>query len=116
MLQSGNGPAKTVDPAPALRVIHQPTVDRVDRQLVDQAEVARLLTDHGVAWPTDTAFGRCGTSFALRPSRSAAVEVRKRALQVLTVRPTEAAHLFGESPLVPLSDGTFEATTPHRKV
>ena len=40
----------------------------------------------------------------------------KLAVGVLRIMQTEAPHLFGDYQLVPLPDGTFEATTPHRKV
>jgi thymidylate synthase (FAD) len=52
----------------------------------------------------------------MRASRHAEVEIRKLAVQVLEVMRHEAAHVFGDYQLVPLPDGTFEATTPHRKV
>jgi thymidylate synthase (FAD) len=52
----------------------------------------------------------------LRGSRHAETEIRKLAITVLRIMQQEAPHLFGDYELVPLSDGTFEATTPHRKV
>jgi thymidylate synthase (FAD) len=52
----------------------------------------------------------------MRGSRHAEVEIRKLAVKVLQIMQTEAPHLFGDYQLVPLPDGTFEATTPHRKV
>lgn len=52
----------------------------------------------------------------LRASRHAEVEIRKLAVQVLRILQGEAPHLFGDYELTPLPDGTFEATTPHRKV
>ncbi len=52
----------------------------------------------------------------LRASRHAEVEIRKLAVQVLRLMQAEAPHIFGDYQLVPLPDGTFEATTPHRKV
>src|SRR4029077_14256400 len=52
----------------------------------------------------------------LRASRHAEVEIRKLAVQVLEIMKTEAPNLFGDYQLVPFPDGTFEATTPHRKV
>lgn len=52
----------------------------------------------------------------LRSSRHAETEIRKLAVAVLKVLQAEAPHLFGDYTLVPLPDGTFEATTPHRKV
>src|ERR1700722_20228935 len=52
----------------------------------------------------------------LRASRHAEVEIRQLAVQVLRLMQKEAPHLFGDYELIPLGDGTFEATTPHRKV
>jgi thymidylate synthase (FAD) len=52
----------------------------------------------------------------MRASRHAEVEIRKLAVAVLRIMQQEAANLFGDYTLEPLGDGTFEATTPHRKV
>jgi thymidylate synthase (FAD) len=52
----------------------------------------------------------------LRGNRHAETEIRKLAIAVLKVLQTEAPNLFGDYRLVPLADGTFEATTEHRKV
>jgi thymidylate synthase (FAD) len=52
----------------------------------------------------------------LRGSRHADTEIRKLAIAVLRRMQQEAPHLFGDYELVPLSDGTCEAQTPHRKV
>jgi thymidylate synthase (FAD) len=52
----------------------------------------------------------------LRGSRHAETEIRKLAIAVLRLMQAEAPHLFGDYELVPLPDGTFEASTPHRKV
>jgi thymidylate synthase (FAD) len=42
------------DPARDMKVIHEPTVYLVGRQVVDEEEIDRFLADHGVAWQTDT--------------------------------------------------------------
>ena len=52
----------------------------------------------------------------MRASRHADVEIRKLAVCVLQVMQKEAPALFADYQLVALPDGTFEATTPHRKV
>jgi thymidylate synthase (FAD) len=52
----------------------------------------------------------------LRGNRHAETEIRKLAIAVLKVMQTEAPNLFDDYQLVPLPDGTFEATTTHRKV
>ncbi|MCS6975375.1 MAG: FAD-dependent thymidylate synthase [Gemmatales bacterium] len=52
----------------------------------------------------------------MRASRQAEVEIRKLAVQILRIMQTEAPNLFGDYQLHPLPDGTFEASTAHRKV
>jgi thymidylate synthase (FAD) len=52
----------------------------------------------------------------MRASRHAEVEIRKLAVAVLRLMQQEAPNLFADYSLVPLGDGTFEASTPHRKV
>src|SRR5438105_7348104 len=42
------------DPAHDIRVLHEPAVYLVGRQIVDEAEMARFLAAHGVSWQTDT--------------------------------------------------------------
>src|SRR5262249_18958803 len=42
------------DPAGDIRVIREPTVYLVGRQVVDDAVLDRFLADHGVSWQTDT--------------------------------------------------------------
>jgi len=52
----------------------------------------------------------------MRGSKHAEVEIRKLAVQVLRIMQVEAPHVFGDYKIIPLSDGTHEAITPHRKV
>lgn len=52
----------------------------------------------------------------MRASRHAETEIRKLAVKVLEIMKVEAPHLFQDYQLLPLPDGTFEATTAHRKV
>jgi thymidylate synthase (FAD) len=52
----------------------------------------------------------------LRGSRHAETEIRKLAVAVLKIMQQEAPNLFRDYELIPLPDGTFEATTAHRKV
>lgn len=52
----------------------------------------------------------------LRGSRHAETEIRKLAVAVLNIMRREAPNLFQDYELIPLADGTFEATTAHRKV
>jgi thymidylate synthase (FAD) len=41
-------------PAPDVRVLREPAVYLVGRQVVDAAELDRFLSEHGVSWQTDT--------------------------------------------------------------
>src|SRR5215468_6414846 len=41
------------NPATDIRVVREPTVYLVGRQVVDEAERDRFLADHGVSWQTD---------------------------------------------------------------
>jgi thymidylate synthase (FAD) len=52
----------------------------------------------------------------MRASRHAEPEIRKLAVAVLRIMYVEAPNLFRDYELAPLPDGTFEASTPHRKV
>jgi thymidylate synthase (FAD) len=52
----------------------------------------------------------------MRASRHAETEIRKLAVAVLRVMQAEAPNLFTDYALTDLGDGTFEATTPYRKV
>lgn len=52
----------------------------------------------------------------MRASRHAEPEIRRLAVKVLQTLQQEAPHLFGDYTLESLPDGTFEATTLHKKV
>ncbi len=52
----------------------------------------------------------------MRASRHAETEIRKLAVAMLRILQAESPNLFGDYQLVDLGDGTFEATTPYRKV
>jgi thymidylate synthase (FAD) len=54
MLQLGKGQVTDIHAGRNIRVIHEPTVYLVGRQIVDTAEVDRFLADHSVRWQTDT--------------------------------------------------------------
>ena len=54
------------------------------------------------------------SEFDVSPFLSAGENVL--AVQVLKIMQREAPNLFGDYELMPLPDGTFEATTQHRKV
>ncbi len=64
-----------------------------------------------------TANGRSLRHFCeQRGSRHADPEIRKLANKVFDVLVAESPNLFGDYSKTPLPDGTFELTTPHRKV
>src|SRR5205823_11903552 len=42
------------DPTASIRVLHEPTVYLVGRQVLEPAELDRFLADHGVSWESDT--------------------------------------------------------------
>ena len=54
MLQLGKTEVNGFDPSRDIRIIHEPTVYLVGRQIVDAVVVDRFLADHGVSWQTDT--------------------------------------------------------------
>src|SRR6516165_3586548 len=54
MVVLGARPMSAFDPARDIRVLREPTVYLVGRQVVDTAAVERFLADHGVSWQTDT--------------------------------------------------------------
>jgi thymidylate synthase (FAD) len=47
-------PMPVIDPGRDIRVLREPTVYLVGRQVVDDGELDRFLADHGVAWESDT--------------------------------------------------------------
>jgi len=52
----------------------------------------------------------------MRASRHAETEIRKLAVAMLRILQKEAPNLFSDYELTDLGDGTYEATTPYRKV
>lgn len=71
------------------------------------AETRIALTGNARAWRNFV---------ELRCSRHADAEIRRLACRVLTVMQAEAPNLFGDYRRMPLPDGSFEVTTPYRKV
>lgn len=125
------------DPTRDIRILHEPTVYLVGRQVVDETEVERFLADHGVSWQTDTEVagehlaeiaGRlCYLSFARpRPGGNKAYlghikevghgSVLEHAVWNFVFTGLSRSCCCCCDELVPLGDGTFEATTAHRKV
>jgi thymidylate synthase (FAD) len=54
MLQLGMTSVSGFDPARDVRIIREPSVYLVGRQIVDASVVDRFLGDHGVSWQSDT--------------------------------------------------------------
>jgi thymidylate synthase (FAD) len=52
----------------------------------------------------------------MRASRHAETEIRKLGIAMLRILQREAPNLFGDYELIDLGDGTYEASTPFRKV
>src|SRR5262249_46727838 len=90
--------------------------DRTQRRKLARQAARSVLPN-----ATETKIFVTANARALRPfiemrgSRHAEVEIRKLAMKVLEVMQAEAPNLFSDYQRVSLPDGTFEATTPHRK-
>lgn len=54
MIQLGSAHVPGFDPARDIRVIQDPVVYLLGRQIVDSATLDRFLADHGVTWQSDT--------------------------------------------------------------
>src|SRR5438093_10457273 len=50
----GKDPMALFDPGKDIRILRDPTVYLVGRQVMDSRELDRFLADHGVSWQTDT--------------------------------------------------------------
>src|SRR5258708_28681541 len=94
--------------------------DEPDRTL--RRKLARQAARSGLPNATETKIFVSANARALRhfiemlASRHAAPGIRKLAVAVLRIMYVEAPNLFRDYELAPLPDGTFEASTPHRKV
>jgi thymidylate synthase (FAD) len=55
------------DPSRDVRILHEPAVYLVGRQMIDDGELDRFLSDHGVSWQSDTEVaGECLAEIAGR--------------------------------------------------
>src|SRR5207302_7519088 len=50
----GKDPMALFDPGKDIRILREPTVYLVGRQVIDSRELDRFLADHGVSWQSDT--------------------------------------------------------------
>jgi len=94
--------------------------DEPDRTL--RRKMARQAARSVLPNATETKIFVTGNARALRhfiemrASRHAETEIRKLAVAMLRILQTESPNLFGDYQVIDLGDGTFEATTPYRKV
>ncbi len=100
-----------------LQEVYQEEPDRTLRRKLARQAARSVLPNATETKIFVTANSRALRHFIeLRGSRHAEVEIRKLAVQVLRLMQREAPNLFSDYQLVPLPDGTYEATTAHRKV
>lgn len=97
------------------KYLHEP--DRTQRRKLARQAARSVLPNATETKIFVTANARALRHFIeMRASRQAEVEIRKLAVKMLRIMQKEAPNLFGDYVLQPLPDGTFEATTTHRKV
>ena len=109
--------AKLADPKAAAAAMLPPDTDRTTRRKTARQAARSVLPNATETKIFVTANARSLRHFIeLRGNRHAETEIRKLAIAVLKVMQQEAPNLFGDYQLVPLPDGTFEATTAYRKV
>jgi thymidylate synthase (FAD) len=101
-----------------LRLLGPPS-DRMDREKRKQITEAARSVLPGCA---ETRIALTGNARAmrnlveLRASKHADAEIRRLGCAILDVMQREAPNLFADYQRTPLPDGTFDVTTPHRKV
>jgi thymidylate synthase (FAD) len=109
--------AKLADPAAAAAAMLPPNPDRTTRRKAARQAARSVLPNATETKIFVTANARALRHFLeQRGSAQAEPEIRKLAGKVLDVLQKEAPNLFGDYQKVPLPDGTFEITTPFKKV
>ena len=109
--------AKLADPGAATAAMLPPDADRTTRRKAARQAARSVLPN-----ATETKIFVTGNARALRHflemrgSSFAEPEIRKLAVAILDVLQKESPNLFGDYEKVPLPDGTFEVTTPFKKV
>ena len=109
--------AKLADPSAATAAMLPPDADRTTRRKAARQAARSVLPN-----ATETKIFVTGNARALRHflemrgSSFAEPEIRKLAVAILDVLQKESPNLFGDYEKVPLPDGTFEVTTPFKKV
>jgi thymidylate synthase (FAD) len=109
--------AKLADPQAAAAAMLPPDADRTTRRKTARQAARSVLPNATETKIFVTANARSLRHFLeQRGSAFAEPEIRKLAGKILDILNTDAPNLFGDFTKVPLPDGTFELTTPFRKV
>jgi thymidylate synthase (FAD) len=109
--------AKLADPQQAAAAMLADGSDRTARRKAARQAARSVLPNATETKIFVTANARALRHFLeQRGSRHAEPEIRKLAGKLLDVLQKDAANLFGDYTRVPLPDGTFELTTPYKKV
>jgi thymidylate synthase (FAD) len=109
--------AKLADPKAAAAAMLPPDADRTTRRKAARQAARSVLPNATETKIFVTANARALRHFLeQRGSSFAEPEIRKLAGTLLDVLQKDAPNLFGDYQKVPLPDGTFELTTPYRKV
>ncbi len=109
--------AKLADPKAAAAAMLPPDTDRTTRRKAARQAARSVLPNATETKIFVTANARALRHFLeQRGSSFAEPEIRKLADKLLDVLQKDAPNLFGDYTKVPLPDGTFELTTPFKKV
>lgn len=109
--------AKLADPAAAAAVMLPPNPDRTTRRKAARQAARSVLPNATETKIFVTANARALRHFLeMRGSSHAEPEIRKLSCAILDVLQKDSPNLFGDYQKVPLPDGTFEITTPFKKV
>ncbi|MFO0822502.1 MAG: FAD-dependent thymidylate synthase [Gemmataceae bacterium] len=109
--------AKLADPKAATAAMVPPDADRTTRRKTARQAARSVLPNATETKIFVTANARALRHFLeQRGSQFAEPEIRKLADKFLDILQKDAPNLFGDYVRVPLPDGTFEVTTPFKKV
>jgi len=109
--------AKLADPQAAAAAMLPPDADRTTRRKTARQAARSVLPNATETKIFVTANARALRHFLeQRGSAFAEPEIRKLAGKFLDILQKDAPNLFGDYVRVPLPDGTFEVTTPYKKV
>ncbi len=109
--------AKLADPKAAAAAMLPPDTDRTTRRKTARQAARSVLPNATETKIFVTANARALRHFLeQRGSAFAEPEIRKLAGKFLDILQKDAPNLFGDYVRVPLPDGTFEVTTPYKKV